>query len=115
MEKICKKHGLTEFSERKNDRSRCKKCTVAAVDKRRRMLKQMALDHKGHKCEICSYNKCDSALEFHHRDPSKKDFGISGNKQTAAWSKIKEEVDKCMLLCANCHREEHERLRNSIG
>jgi hypothetical protein len=47
-------------------------------------------------------------LEFHHRDPDGKDFKVS----QGSWSleRMKAEADKCALLCANCHREEHIRL-----
>lgn len=70
----------------------------------------MAIAYKGGKCEHCGYCKCDKALEFHHRDPSEKDFGISYKGETRSFDRIKVELDKCILLCANCHREEHERL-----
>lgn len=110
MLKTCKKHGVTEFTTRSDGYTRCKKCVVEAVDKRRKKLKEMAVAHKGGKCEHCGYNKYIGALEFHHNDPNEKDFGISGTKQTASWNKIKKEVDKCTLLCSNCHKEEHARL-----
>lgn len=77
------------------------------VAERRKRLKQMAVEHKGGKCQICGYSKCIKALEFHHPDPNEKDFGMSDGGWTRAWSKIKEEIDKCVLVCANCHREIH--------
>ena len=58
----------------------------------------------GIECSSCGYNKCIGALEFHHRDPKEKDpFWSRG------WSlpKLKIELDKCDILCANCHREIH--------
>ena len=74
------------------------------VINRRKKLSAMALEYKGGKCQICGYNKCSTALEFHHIDPSKKKFGVkSGN--THSWDILKIEVDKCILLCSNCHRE----------
>jgi hypothetical protein len=51
------------------------------------------------------------ALEFHHLNAARKDFGISSQGHTRSWSKIREELDKCVLLCANCHREVHARLQ----
>jgi len=75
----------------------------------RRRTKEKAVEYKGGKCVICEYNKCISALEFHHLDPSKKDFTLSKNMCTA-WDKIKDELDKCILVCANCHREIHDNL-----
>jgi len=78
-----------------------------AVAKRRKKLRLMAREYKGGKCIICGYNKCLEALEFHHRDPKKKDFGLSVRGLTRSWEKIKAEIDKCALICANCHREVH--------
>lgn len=72
----------------------------------RQKQKQRAVDYKGKKCEICGYDKCITALEFHHKDPNKKDFGLS-TTINKSWNKLKPELDKCMLVCANCHREIH--------
>jgi predicted HNH restriction endonuclease len=78
-----------------------------AVNKRRRKIRELAIDHKGSQCSICGYRKCSAALEFHHQDPQKKDFGISMNGLTRSWEKVKQEIEKCALVCANCHREIH--------
>jgi len=63
---------------------------------------------KGGKCETCGYNKNLGALEFHHKDPSQKvskiDVRIITNR---TWDFLLTELDKCLLLCANCHREHH--------
>lgn len=72
----------------------------------RRRLKEKCIDYKGGKCEKCGYNKCPSALEFHHPTSDKK-FGISHKLTFNSFELIKEELDKCALLCANCHRELH--------
>jgi HNH endonuclease. len=81
---------------------------VQAVKKRRIRLRVMARDYKGGKCELCGYKKCPRALSFHHIDPKKKAFGISTKGLTRSWDKIREEIDKCVLLCANCHMEVHD-------
>jgi len=81
---------------------------VKAVDKRRKLIRKMSVEYKGGHCEICGYSKCNNALEFHHRDSSAKDFGISAKGYTRSWEKVKAELDKCILLCANCHREIHD-------
>lgn len=78
---------------------------IKAVSKRRRKIKALAIKYKGGKCQICGYNKCESALELHHLDRAKKEFGIGEKGYTRAWDKVKSELDKCILLCANCHRE----------
>lgn len=85
-------------------------CTHAeAVTIKRRAIKKLLLAHGGNKCQKCGYDKCIRALEFHHLDPNEKDFGIS-KILTRSISSLKSEVDKCVLLCSNCHAEEHQRL-----
>jgi len=76
----------------------------------KRKKKLELIEYKGGKCVICGYNKCASALEFHHRDPNQKDFGI-GNS-SFSFKKMKIEVDKCDLVCSNCHREIHYNSKN---
>jgi len=110
--KRCVKHGDSSFSIGSDGRARCRKCSVDAVDKRRRVVKLKAVEYKGGKCQWCGYSKCVDALEFHHNTPGEKDFSISGTGVTRSWSKIKIELDKCSLLCANCHREAHFNMRN---
>lgn len=88
----------------------CKDCTTIQTVKRQRKLKLRAVAYKGGKCSVCDYSKCISALEFHHSDPSSKDPRLF-NKRTVSFETIKSELDKCILLCANCHREIHEELR----
>ena len=89
---------------------------IAAVRKRRRKVREMAVQYKGGQCSRCGYKKCVEALEFHHLDSSQKDFGISAKGYTRSWARVREEIEKCVLVCANCHRELHvltQRLRES--
>lgn len=86
----------------------CISCTKKQATERQKNLKREALNYKGGKCEKCGYVKCNAALEFHHTNPKEKDFSISKLKNYRFNEKIKKELDKCVLLCANCHREEHE-------
>jgi len=79
-----------------------------AVAKRRKTLLQKARAYKGGKCMVCGYKKCGRALAFHHVDPNTKSFGISARGITRSWEKVKKELDKCVLLCANCHAEVHD-------
>jgi len=83
------------------------KYLIRAVAKRRKKIREMAISYKGGKCEICGYSKCIQALEFHHLKNKGKDFGISDKGYTRSWLKVKCELDKCILVCANCHRELH--------
>lgn len=66
-----------------------------------------SIEYLGGKCKICGYEKCKTALHFHHLDPKEKAFGIS-SKASWGFEKIKSELDKCILLCSNCHAEIHE-------
>jgi hypothetical protein len=77
---------------------------IKAVAKRRRKIKLMAIEYKGGKCQICGYDKYPGALDLHHIS-GKKDFGIGDKGYTRSWERIKQELDKCILVCANCHRE----------
>ena len=74
-------------------------------------MKKRIVEMMGGQCEICGYNKCLDALEFHHKDPSQKEFQICTSGGCASFERTLEEAKKCQLLCANCHREEHWRLR----
>ena len=86
------------------------KCSHSqAVTIKRRAIKNALIKYGGGKCQKCGYNACQRALEFHHLDPTQKDFGIS-KTLTKSISDLKSEVDKCILLCSNCHAEEHQRL-----
>ena len=84
-----------------------KLCGYLAVKRRRRRLKKLAVIYKGGVCQTCGYDKCIAAMDFHHRDSSTKEFNISQFRDAVSWPKIKNELDKCDLLCSNCHRERH--------
>lgn len=90
-------------------KTECKHCFNKRSVNRRQNLKQLAVEYLGGKCSNCSYNTYIGALEFHHTDPTKKDMTIAGSGKK--WETIKAEVEKCILLCANCHRELHYKLR----
>lgn len=111
--KNCKHHGETKYVYiNSENKYRCIKCRSEAVQRKRENIKKLLIEYKGNKCEICGYNRCISALEFHHKDPKEKDFSIGQKGYTRSLDKNKKEVDKCLLVCANCHREIHEELRN---
>ena len=84
----------------------CKSCHNLETTKRGRDRKKALVKHKGGKCFSCGYDKCIAALEFHHKDPNNKDPNF---KALRYWSleRAMQEVDKCYLLCSNCHREAH--------
>lgn len=77
------------------------------VAEQRRKLKKQAIEYKGGSCQKCGYNKCPGALSFHHLDSNEKDFGISDKGVSRSFEKVKSELDKCILVCSNCHAEIH--------
>lgn len=93
----------------------CKKCRVTRKCAKEKANKAGWKQEYGGKCIRCGYSKCMAALEFHHRNSETKGYNIANftkayNPQTA-WpenqAKVREELDKCDLVCANCHREIH--------
>lgn len=99
---------LNLFYSRKNKTasSYCKSCYNIITLERQRQRKRQAIKYKGGKCEICGYSKCQDAFDFHHKNPEEKEFDLGAGRFTS-FDKYKNELDKCMLLCANCHREIH--------
>lgn len=85
----------------------CKKCQTEKCTHRKRTFKKLCLEYKGNSCVKCGYNKCAQALHFHHLNPLEKHFHISSQKSYILTDKVKLELDKCILLCANCHAEIH--------
>lgn len=64
-------------------------------------------------CEICGENR-EWVLDFHHKDPSNKDFAIGGVcNRGYSIERIKNEINKCMCVCSNCHRDIHYKLKNA--
>jgi len=63
---------------------------------------------------VCGYGRYQGALEFHHLDTSKKDFGLSTKGLTRSWEKTKRELEKCILVCSNCHKEIHAGLTQPL-
>lgn len=90
----------------------CRKCQNEYTAYRLRENKKRALEYKGGKCIRCGYNKCYGALDFHHKNPKEKDINFKKIKCRKNFEEIKQELDKCILLCANCHREEHYNKNN---
>jgi len=78
-----------------------------AVAERRKKLRKLVIDYKGGKCQICGYKKFIGAFDLHHKNDSVKEFGLSAKGLTRSLDKTKKEADKCILVCANCHREIH--------
>lgn len=72
----------------------------------REVFSRLCVDYKGGLCLVCGYNKCTRVLCFHHLEPNDKLFQVSiGWKK--GWKATYTEMDKCVLLCSNCHGETH--------
>ena len=68
-----------------------------AVKKWRKNTKSKLLEGMGGKCEICNYSKCNSSLEFHHIDPTQKDFSLgSARASIVKIESLIKEVEKCV-------------------
>lgn len=90
----------------KASRYYCKACWNKRTFQSARDKLDQLIRERGGRCERCGYDRYYGALQWHHLDPTHKEFGISGNRG-APISKLREEVSKCQLLCANCHAEAH--------
>lgn len=129
LKKFGIKSNSLSFSDKPKSAHSCSRCGCTDVDKfyghkkyicaecfkkesldRFRKNKKMAVDLLGSSCSRCGYNKSVSALEFHHSDPSVKDPKFS-NMSHWSFARIKDELNTCVLLCSNCHRELHDELR----
>lgn len=100
--KNCVVCGKNLGDNKRND-SKCKTCVTRL---RRLRLKIKCVEYLGGKCIECGFNMHLAALQFHHRNPINKDFVISRIK-TKSWELIVKELDKCDLLCSNCHAIKH--------
>jgi hypothetical protein len=85
--------------------SYCIPCRVEYGNQRRQRIKALAVAYKGGKCVDCGLKTSEFCVyDFHHEDAN-KEFAIGSN--TKSFESIKVELDKCTLLCANCHRVRH--------
>lgn len=106
---ICKQQkGIESFSKKIDGRPfpGCKDCNMERVRLERVETKMIAVEYKGGECVCCGYKKSLSALEFHHLNPEEKDFSF-GRKKYLKIEDLKPELDKCILVCSNCHTEIH--------
>jgi transposase len=101
----CRHHGRTDFVVDKRGYYRCRQCRSEAVVRRRRRVKRLLVAEAGGACAVCGYDRSVAALQFHHLDPSLKRREINARGAGIAIELLREEVRKCVLLCANCHAE----------
>lgn len=91
--------------------SRCYQCISELANLRHRAFKTKCVNYKGGKCEKCGYDKCIDSLQFHHKNPENKLFAIC--TKNFYNQEVENELNKCAILCANCHFEEHSSVDNS--
>lgn len=102
---VCAHHGATEHILEGRGYYRCKACRKQRVAEWRRRAKQRLVKEAGGRCQICGYDRYAGALQFHHLDPAQKSYGLSVRGITRSFEKLREEAQKCVLLCSNCHAE----------
>jgi len=111
---LCKQHLPKEYFfkgrwDKKVKSTYCKKCCEFKHHLFARNNKIKAVEYKGGKCQMCGFNSHVAALDFHHLNPEEKEFRIS-KKIDSPWKTLVQELDKCILLCSNCHRKIHHDL-----
>lgn len=84
----------------------CKDCFKDDIEERRKTKKAMSVEYLGGKCIKCGYDKNYASLEFHHRESEEKEWQLN-HLMTSSFERIKKELDKCDLMCGNCHNELH--------
>ena len=104
----CPTHGITEFAfysaGHGTRRWRCKRCVGEGVTRRKQRVKRTLVAEAGGCCAVCGYDRCIINLGFHHVDPAAKLFSLNMGT-TKALATYREEMRKCVLVCANCHGE----------
>ena len=104
--KNCKDEKKDQYNSKEGKRNPKQEYINAYLNKRRHLLKKKMVKYKGGKCKNCKCIKHDVIFDFHHIDPSKKEYTIS-KIYHLKWEIIKKELDKCIMLCSNCHRLLH--------
>jgi transposase-like protein len=100
----CARHGGPAETP-PGQRTVCPRCRIDAVTQWRRRAKRILVDEAGGHCALCGYDRCISALEFHHVEPAQKRFGLGSRGLARSIDRLREEARKCVLLCSNCHAE----------
>lgn len=99
-------------SKKHSCRTICWKCKIKKNNDKIKGYRKAAVDYKGGQCSVCSYSRCLAALEFHHLVAGEKDPKWKTLRRCNL-DTMKRELDKCVLVCSNCHREIHAGLRGS--
>lgn len=79
----------------------------------RRRLKALLVEEAGGRCFDCGVEGPPYIFDFDHREPGEKAFAVSQTGATVSLKRVREEIEKCDLVCANCHRHRTHRQRCS--
>jgi len=102
--KICyKEYAKDRYKNNPKERKRIRKNSF----RRHRSKKEYLIKYLGGKCTICGFMGCPASFDFHHKNPEKKKFAVSSQCGSFTLNRLIKEAEKCILLCANCHRELH--------
>jgi len=93
-------------------RSICGKCHNKDNKQRGFEMREKAVKFLGGKCVRCGYHEFTCSLDVHHKDPSKKDSRFKRMRYWS-WTRLKKELEQCILLCKNCHAVVHSGLIDS--
>lgn len=103
----CNECGDTDPAHfRGHRKSRCFKCHNSTAYAVRREKRQRSIEYRGGMCVICGFDKYPCSLDFHHLDPNTKDDAYE-SIMSSGWERIRPEIEKCVLLCKNCHTALH--------
>lgn len=92
--------------------SKCKKCAHKYQRDKRKLRWPSVFKYAGEKCAHCGLSEPEhpEIYDFHHKDPTLKERQIA-ELLRGSEKKLYEEIDKCVMICSNCHRKEHAKLR----
>lgn len=105
LQMSCPRHGETVFYLDARGGYRCRRCRSDAVTRRRRKMKTILVEEAGGACCVCGYSRNMRALHFHHVDPGTKRLAVSAKGVSLSLESLREEAQKCVLVCSNCHAE----------
>lgn len=110
--KLCpkcnKENNLDDFYKKDGGRKQgwCKSCVLSLQKERWKQRKIKSVELLGGKCCKCGYDRNLAALDFHHVNPEEKEYNFN-ELVKRNWNEVVSELKKCVLLCKNCHAEEH--------
>lgn len=101
------KHLDKYYQSRNGYSGQCRDCYSETYRADYRTVKDRAVAYKGGVCVDCKQTFPSFVYDFHHLNPKEKDLKLGGSIKKLPWDLIVVELDKCVLLCANCHRIRH--------